>query len=82
LFVLDPNGVITTWNAGAERITGYSREEIIDQHFSRFYKPEDVEAGKPANELTESRRPCRRRRLAAAKERRVFPGTRCHQRLA
>jgi len=39
LFMLDPNGIVTSWNTGAERIKGYSAHEIIGQHFSRFYTP-------------------------------------------
>jgi len=37
IFMLDPNGIITSWNAGAVRIKGYTAGEIIGQHFSRFY---------------------------------------------
>ena len=48
---LDPLGYITTWNAGSERIKGYRAEEIIGQHFSKFYPPEDVAAGKTTREL-------------------------------
>ncbi len=51
IFMLDPQGRIATWNAGAQRLKGYSSEEIIGQHFSRFYPQEDVESGKPAREL-------------------------------
>jgi PAS domain S-box-containing protein len=51
IFMLDPNGYITTWNAGAERIKGYSAGEIIGKHFSVFYTSEDLESGKPAREL-------------------------------
>ena len=51
IFLLDPGGRISSWNAGAERIKGYAAEEIIGQHFSVFYPPEDVAAGKPAREL-------------------------------
>ncbi len=51
IYMLDPAGIITTWNPGAERIKGYSAEEIIGQHFSVFYTAEDLAAGKPANEL-------------------------------
>lgn len=51
IFVLDPDGVITTWNSGAERIKGYRANEIIGQHFSRFYPEEDVRAGKCEMEL-------------------------------
>jgi PAS domain S-box-containing protein len=51
IFMLDPCGRVASWNAGAERIKGYAAEEIIGQHFSRFYMPEDVEAGRPEWEL-------------------------------
>lgn len=51
ILMLDPEGVIASWNAGAERIKGYKAQEIIGQHFSRFYPKEDVERGKPAFEL-------------------------------
>ena len=51
IFMLDPEGRVTSWNSGAERIKGYSAPEIIGQHFSRFYPPEDLRAGKPEIEL-------------------------------
>jgi PAS domain S-box-containing protein len=51
ILVLDLDGNVTTWNTGAERIKGYRAEEIIGQHFSVFYPPEDVAAGKPEREL-------------------------------
>jgi len=51
IFVLDPEGHVMTWNEGAQRIKGYSAEEIIGQHFSKFYPPEAVEIDHPANEL-------------------------------
>jgi PAS domain S-box-containing protein len=51
ILLLDPEGSIVSWNAGAERIKGYQAPEIIGQHFSRFYPAEDVERGKPAYEL-------------------------------
>ncbi len=51
IFALDARGVVLSWNAGGERITGYRPEEIIGQHFSRFYTPADAEAGRPAREL-------------------------------
>jgi PAS domain S-box-containing protein len=51
ILMLDTEGRIATWNAGAERIKGYKSKEIIGQHFSLFYPREDVEQGKPANEL-------------------------------
>jgi PAS domain S-box-containing protein len=51
IFMLDTDGRVATWNAGAQRIKGYSAEEIVGQHFSRFYPRDDGEAGKPANAL-------------------------------
>ncbi|TLY71908.1 MAG: PAS domain S-box protein, partial [Gammaproteobacteria bacterium] len=51
IFMLDPAGRIATWNAGAERIKGYRAAEIIGQHMSRFYSPEDVELDLPARLL-------------------------------
>src|SRR5690242_10047203 len=47
LFMLDPNGIITSWNVGAERIKGYTAEEVIGHHFSRFYTERDRAAGLP-----------------------------------
>ena len=55
ILMLDPEGVIASWNAGAERIKGYQAQEIIGQHFSLFYPREDVERGKPAYELKVAR---------------------------
>lgn len=51
IFQLDPSGVIQTWNSGAQRIKGYTADEIIGQHFSRFYSEEDRAAGVPARAL-------------------------------
>ena len=51
IFRLDPEGYITSWNAGAERIKGYSADEIIGKHFSVFYTEEDRAAGVPAKAL-------------------------------
>jgi PAS domain S-box-containing protein len=51
LYMLDPNGIITSWNAGAERIKGYAANEIIGQHFSRFYPERDRATGLPARAL-------------------------------
>ena len=47
IFMLDPNGRVMSWNPGAKRIKGYSAEEIIGQHFQRFYTAEDQALGKP-----------------------------------
>jgi PAS domain S-box-containing protein len=54
IFALDTEGYIATWNPGAERFNGYKASEIIGKHFSIFYPPEDVAAGKPARELIEA----------------------------
>jgi len=54
--MLDPEGRIVSWNEGAQRIEGYSAEEIVGCHFSCFYPPEDVEAEKPSHELEIARR--------------------------
>jgi PAS domain S-box-containing protein len=51
IFMLDPEGFVSTWNIGAERIKGYTADEIIGKHFSTFYPPEDVAAGKTEREL-------------------------------
>jgi PAS domain S-box-containing protein len=51
IFMLDPKGYVATWNAGAQRIKGYTAEEIIGKHFSSFYLPEDLRDGKPSREL-------------------------------
>jgi formate hydrogenlyase transcriptional activator len=51
IFMLDPDGRIRTWNEGAERIKGYRADEIIGRHFSCFYPSEDIERGKPDEEL-------------------------------
>ncbi|HTI86335.1 MAG TPA: PAS domain S-box protein [Alphaproteobacteria bacterium] len=51
LFMLDPSGIVTSWNAGAERIKGYHATKIIGQHFSRFFTDEDRALGKPAKAL-------------------------------
>ena len=51
IFMLDPNGRVVTWNAGAARIKGYDAREIIGHHFSEFYPTDDVQAGKCEREL-------------------------------
>mgnify|MGYP000247663127 CR=1 FL=1 len=51
IFMLDPEGYVQTWNQGAERIKGYAAEEIIGEHFSRFYTDEAREAGAPGESL-------------------------------
>jgi PAS domain S-box-containing protein len=51
IFLLDPDGIIRSWNAGAERLKQYKAEEIIGKHFSVFYTVHDLEIDKPAHEL-------------------------------
>ncbi len=51
IFMLDPEGVVVNWNPGARRIKGYTREEIVGQHFSRFYTEPDLQAGLPEKAL-------------------------------
>jgi len=51
VLMLDPQGVILSWNAGARRIKGWEADEIIGQHFSRFYTPEDIAQGVPEHAL-------------------------------
>lgn len=49
--MLDLEGLVTSWNSGAERIVGYTADEIIGRHFSVFYPSKDIAAGRPAREL-------------------------------
>jgi PAS domain S-box-containing protein len=51
IFLLDPHGTVVTWNAGAERIKGYTAEEVVGKNFSCFYPQEDIDQGKPEAEL-------------------------------
>jgi len=51
IYMLDPNGFIRSWNPGGERIKGYTDREIVGQHFSRFYTPEDIVRGEPQRGL-------------------------------
>src|SRR5512146_1523912 len=55
IFVLDPKGYISTWNPGAERMKGYTPQEIIGKHFSIFYPPADLAWDKPGHELKVAR---------------------------
>ena len=56
IYLLDPDGHVTNWNAGAARIKGYSEREIIGEHFSRFYTPEDIDIRVPWSALEKARR--------------------------
>jgi PAS domain S-box-containing protein len=51
IFVLDPEGHILTWNPGAQAMKGYTKDEIVGKHFSKFYLPEAVQSGWPTREL-------------------------------
>ena len=51
IYMLDPTGIVTSWNPGAQRFKGYTPDEIIGQHFSRFYSHEDQKNGVPARAL-------------------------------
>jgi PAS domain S-box-containing protein len=55
IYMLDPNGIITNWNAGAERIKGYQAEEAVGRHFGMFYLPEDRQSGAPEHALRVAR---------------------------
>ena len=56
IFMLDPDGNVVTWNEGAERIKGYTADEIIGRHFSQFYTTEDLEKDVPWHALEAARR--------------------------
>ncbi|MDB5737618.1 MAG: Histidine kinase [Sphingomonas bacterium] len=56
IYMLDPDGVVTNWNAGAQRFKGYLAHEIIGSHFSRFYSAEDNASGLPAKALATAAR--------------------------
>jgi PAS domain S-box-containing protein len=56
IFLLDPQGHVATWSLGAQRIKGYSREEIIGKHFSVFYPQAEIDRGWPQRELREAER--------------------------
>src|SRR5688500_7420517 len=56
IYMLDPDGIIVSWNPGAERIKGFSAAEAIGTHFERFFTPEDQRLGKPRVALETARR--------------------------
>src|ERR1700689_692657 len=56
IYMLDPTGIVSSWNPGAQRFKGYNSNEIIGQHFSRFYTEEDQKTGLPARALATARR--------------------------
>jgi PAS domain S-box-containing protein len=51
IYMLDPTGIVSSWNSGAQRFKGYTAQEIVGQHFSRFYSEEDRARGLPATAL-------------------------------
>ena len=55
IYMLDPSGIVSTWNRGAQRIKGYTQKEIVGTHFSGFYTPEDRAAGLPEKALAQAR---------------------------
>ena len=56
IYMLDEQGIVSSWNAGAQRIKGYSVDEVVGTHFSRFYRPEDRDRGDPAKALATAAR--------------------------
>jgi PAS domain S-box-containing protein len=55
IYMLSPEGIVTSWNPGARRIKGYEASDIIGKHFSRFYADEDIQSGRPWSELATAR---------------------------
>src|SRR6266576_2537814 len=56
IYMLDPDGIVVTWNTGAQKIKGYTAQEIIGKNFACFYTADDVAAGKPQRNLLEAAR--------------------------
>jgi PAS domain S-box-containing protein len=54
IYMLDPHGIVSSWNSGAQRIKGYSADEIVGRHFSEFYTPEDRAAGVPERAMAQA----------------------------
>ena len=54
IYMIDPEGYITSWNAGAQRIKGYAADEVLGKHFAMFYTPEDIASGQPQQELSQA----------------------------
>ena len=79
IYMLDPSGMITNWNKGAERLKGYTADEIIGQHFSQFYTKEDRNSGLPIQRAGNgcARGPLRSRRMARPQGRQPLLGVRC-----
>ena len=58
IFDLDPEGRVSSWNEGAQRLKGYERDEIVGKHYSVFYTPEDLASEKPRQLLAQVNRKC------------------------
>lgn len=56
IYMIDPKGIVTIWNKGAERLKGWTEDEIVGRHISLFYPPDAVAAGKPASDLARAMR--------------------------
>lgn len=56
IFLIDPKGIVVTWNKGAESIKGYTQEEILGQNYSILFTLEDQASGEPTQQLTEALR--------------------------
>src|SRR5262245_33280695 len=56
LYMLDTEGMMTSWNTGAQKMIGYTRDEVLGRHISIFYLPEDVASGKPWEEIAQAHR--------------------------
>src|SRR5258708_35617252 len=56
IYMLDPNGIVTSWNPGARRFKGYEESEILGTHFSKFYTEEDRQSGLPQRALDTAQR--------------------------
>ena len=81
IFKLDPDGMVVTWNVGAQRIKGYRENEIVGKHFSAFYTPEDQRDGVPESPRHGAEgRTLRGRGLARAQGRNAVLGQRRHRR--
>ena len=73
--MLDREGNVVTWNPGAERIKQYRADEIIGQHFSRFYPQEAIDQGWPAHELQVAKTQGRFRTMRAGESARTVPNS-------
>src|SRR5262245_11793509 len=56
VYMLDNDGMVTSWNSGAQKMTGYLREEVLGRHIALFYQPQDVAAGRPWEEIAQALR--------------------------